>query len=69
MAGTAADAIAEIGERMLKEKDARIAELESALRIIRDALAPGALKTDPALLDDPFEWIDNVARVALNEQK
>jgi hypothetical protein len=45
----------------------RIAELEAALRKIRDALAPGTLRADAELLDDPFEWIDNVARKALGE--
>jgi hypothetical protein len=47
----------------------RIAELEAALRKIRDALAPGTIRADAdaALLDDPFEWIDSVARKALGE--
>lgn len=36
MAGTAADAIADMAERMLREKDARIAKLEAALIRLRD---------------------------------
>ena len=59
MAGTSADAIVEMGERMLKEKDARIAHLEAALREIADSYTS-------ELYDRPLAFkMSRIARKAL----
>ena len=58
MAGTAADAVAEMAERMLKKKDARIAELEAHLIAIRVGMQAG---TPAELTREQVAEICNIA--------
>jgi hypothetical protein len=65
VAGTAADVIADMAERMLKEKDARIAELEALLRRVL-AVADAGHYRDSAQLGLHVHPVMDDVREALN---